>query len=421
MIGAWLLALLAFAPPDEGSDSQDSPTAPHIGLVEPPTPKLSGPAYVDVLEPLPEELRDEDDARMFKDSAKTAFRDERFEEAIEFLAEAYRAYPHVTLLYSLGSAHRRVYERDGDTEHRRLSIRRYQQYLSAAPDADSAGLAQNYLTSLLADRDLGDMELEAVTRILVSTAIEHASMQIDGGGLLPAPGVINIEPGHHELLVRADGYRDFVRSFDVPEGTTFQVQAELLDKLGSLGVQGPNGALVRLDGRVIGELPLGHTVEVVPGPHVVTVTKNGYRPYTKDIELERDGSSSVRASLDVSNQRFASYVFMGLGGAGLVSAVVLAGLTFERQHRAQIISDKRDTEQLSTDEYETYLALVRSRNVLRTGAVLSGFGGAGLLVTGAVLFVFDSPRLRANGGLARLRGAPVVGGGMTGFTASLQF
>ena len=38
---------------------------------------------------------------------------------------------------------------------RRLSIRRYQQYLSTAPDAEYAGRARNYLTALLAERDLG--------------------------------------------------------------------------------------------------------------------------------------------------------------------------------------------------------------------------------------------------------------------------
>src|SRR5690606_26691380 len=100
--------------------------------------------YADVLVPLPEAERDEAQAKKLMAAAKAAFGDERFEEAIEFLAEAYRTYPYVTLLYSLGSAHRRAYERDGDVEHRRLSIRRYQQYLSAAPDAEFADLAQNY-------------------------------------------------------------------------------------------------------------------------------------------------------------------------------------------------------------------------------------------------------------------------------------
>jgi hypothetical protein len=46
--------------------------------------------------------------------------------------------------------------------------------------------------------------------------------------------------------------------------------------------------------------------------------------------------------------------------------------------------------------------------------------GAGLFVTGVVLFVFDSP-LGASGGLARVQAAPVFGAGTTGFAASLRF
>jgi hypothetical protein len=212
-----------------------------------------------------------------------------------------------------------------------------------------------------------------------------------------------------------------VRSFDVPAGTTFQVQAELLDKPGTLGVEGPNGAVVRLDGRVVGRLPLVDPVEAVPGPHVVTVTKNGYRPFTKDITLQRDGSGEVRAVLDVSNQRFTSYFFMGLGGAGLVVSGVLAGLSAQRQGRALVLDDKRLMQQLSTGEYDRYLELVHSRDALRSGAVLSGLGGAVIFVTGVVLFAYDNPRLGASGGLARLRAVPVFGGGTTGVAASLRF
>ncbi|KIG18640.1 hypothetical protein DB30_07655 [Enhygromyxa salina] len=419
MGGVGLLAWLAFAPPGDPAE-RSADTSDLLGPAAAPS-KHSGPAYVDVLEPLPEELRSEDDARLLKESAKTAFRDERFEDAIEFLAEAYRTFPYVTLLYSLGSAHRRAYERDGDTEHRRLAIRRYQQYLSAAPDAESADLAQNYLTSLLADRDLGDMELEVVTRILVSTTVEEASMQIDGGPPLPAPGVISVEPGHHEILVRAAGYHDFVRGFDVPEGTTFQVQAELEDKPAALAVQGPKGALVLLDGRAMGELPLSHPLEVESGPHVVSVTKNGYRAYSKDVTLERDGNSLVRASLDVSNQRFTSYFFMGLGGVALVSSGVLAGLSVERQGRALTLERQRMNGQVSNPQYDAYLELVHSRNSLRTGAVFTGLGGAALLVTGVMLYVFDRPQLGATRGVARVTGAPVIGAGTAGFTAVVQF
>jgi tetratricopeptide (TPR) repeat protein len=401
LTGAWVLAsALVFAPPAAGAGA---PTPDDEGEVQPDGDEDAprSPAYADVLEPLPEDQRDEGAAKQLMASAKTAFRDERYEEAIEFLAEAYRTDPYVTLLYSLGSAHRRAYETHGDVEHRRLSIRRYQQYLSEAPDAEYADLAQNYLTSLLAERDLGDIEMEVVTRILVSTAAEDAVMTLDGGKPLPAPGVMTVEPGAHELTVRAPGYHEFVRSFDVPEGTTFQVQAELDERPGDIVVEGPRGAWVRVDGRVVGKLPLAATVSVEPGVHVVTVTKNGHDTFSQDLELDREGWSLVRAKLDVSNQRVASYFLMGLGAAGLAAGGVQLGFALDRQRQALVFADQRETDQLTTEEYDEYLGLADQRNALRTGALISGISGGALLLTGVVLFAYDNPRLAAGRVAAR--------------------
>lgn len=431
MIAAcWLVHALILAPPSggqTGASGQDEAPAEAAEAAEqapeaepgPSAGSERGPAYADVLTPLPEAERDEAAAKQLMASAKAAFLDERFEEAIEFLAEAYRTYPYVTLLYSLGSAHRRAYELDGDIEHRRLSIRRYQQYLSAAPDAEHADLAQNYLTALLADRDLGEVEAEVHTRILISTIAEDASMSLDGGAPLPAPGVISVEPGTHEILVRAPGYHDYLRRVDVPEGATYQIQAELEELPAVLVIEGPKKAWVRLDGDVIGRLPLSEAIRAVPGEHALVVTKNGRDPFTKEFRLERDGWTSVRAELPVSNQRVASYFLLGLGGAGLIGGAIQLGYALDRQRQALVLADQRTSDQLSTEEYQRYLELVDRRNVLRTGALISGIAGGALLVTGVVLFAYDNPRLASARGLARV--APVLGPEQLGLVASLRF
>jgi tetratricopeptide (TPR) repeat protein len=399
----WFAAWLSVAPPEAPAPASDPPRSA---------------AYADVLEPLPEDQRDEAAAKRLMDSAKAAFRDERFEEAIEFLAEAYRTYPYVTLLYSLGSAHRRAYEMDGNVEHRRLSIRRYQQYLSEAPDGESSDLAQNYLTSLLAERDLGSLEAEVVTRILVSTSAEFATMSIDGATPLPAPGVISVEPGTHELHVSAPGYAEFVQRIDVPEGATYQIDAALTGLDGSLVVVGPKRAWVRLDGKLVGRLPLPSPLRAAPGAHVVVVSKPGHDSFSADIELERDGWRSVRAPLDLSNQRIASYFLFGLGAAGLAGAGVQFAFALDRETRAAELDERRAQAQLSTVDYERYLEYVDQRNTMRTGAIITGVGGGVLLLTAVVLFVYDNPRTTAGPAVAR-RWAPSVGLGQAG--AVLRF
>lgn len=412
-------------PPDaggDGDDEADAATTDSAGEASKDAPAgARSRAYDEVLVPLPEAERDEAAAKSLMSSAKIAFKDERYEEAIELLAEAYRTYPYVTLLYSLGSAHRRAYEMSGASEHQTLSIRRYQQYLSSAPDAEYSALAQNYLTALLAERDLGDVELEVVTRVLVSTTAEEAVMIIDDGAPLPAPGAVSIEPGLHHIVVSAPGYFVVERDVNVPEGATYPIQAELEGIPGRVSVEGPKAATVRVDGRVVGRLPLDGALTVAPGDHSVVVTQNGHDPFSKDISLERDGEVELRAQLDISKRRFASFFLLGLGATGLATSVVLGSLAYERQVRALGINQTRLDGQLSEGEYDNYLAIVGERDVLRGGAVISGIAGLALLGGGLGLFIRDEPKIEASGGLARLRVAPYVGFDGAGVHAQLRF
>ena len=397
------LVLGAPAPEQPGPDEVD---ATPEGAETPPqaaAPQAEGEsprsrAYDDVLVPLPEEERDEGIAKALMNSAKIAFRDERYEEAIELLAQAYRSYPYVTLLYSLGSAHRRAYELSGEVEHRNLSIRRYQQYLSSAPDAEHADLAQNYLTSLLADRDLGDTELEQVTRLLVSTTAEEAVMVIDDGPPLPAPGAVSVAPGLHHVVVSAPGYFVLERDVDIPEGTTYPVQAELEDIPGRVQIEGPKKASVRIDGRNIGRLPLAERAALEPGEHELIVTKHGHDPYVETFNLERDTDKRVAVELEISNRRFASYFLFGLGTVGIVTSTVLGSLALERQARGQELNDIREQGgSWTTDQLETYNELRSAQLDLRTASFLAGAVGSAVLVTGIVLFARDKPRLDIDG------------------------
>ena len=379
---------------DETAQGEAATAQPEEGQREAPRSH----AYDDVLVPLPESERDEGIAKALMNSAKIAFRDERYEEAIELLAQAYRSYPYVTLLYSLGSAHRRAYELSGEVEHRNLSIRRYQQYLSSAPDAEHADLAQNYLTSLLADRDLGDTELEQVTRLLVSTTAEEAVMVIDDGPPLPAPGAVSVAPGLHHVVVSAPGYFVLERDVDIPEGTTYPVQAELEDIPGRVQIEGPKKASVRIDGRNIGRLPLAERAALEPGEHELIVTKHGHDPYVETFNLERDTDKRVAVELEISNRRFASYFLFGLGTVGIVTSTVLGSLALERQARGQELNDIREQGgSWTTDQLETYNELRSAQLDLRTASFLAGAVGSAVLVTGIVLFARDKPRLDIDG------------------------
>ena len=128
-----------------------------------------------------------------------------------------------------------------------------------------------------------------------------------------------------------------------------------------------------------------------------------------------------------------SYTLLGLGGAGVITSGVMTGLAFAAQNRAIAIDDKivNEGNRPPSDEERRQDEIAR-RNTYRTVAVASGAVGAGVLLTGVVLFVFDRPQVdvplfdrerRATPGEPgpSLSAAPILSPDMVGATAAMRF
>jgi hypothetical protein len=191
------------------------------------------------------------------------------------------------------------------------------------------------------------------------------------------------------------------------------IDATLTGLDGSLVVGGPKRAWVRLDGNVVGRLPLAEPLRTNPGPHVLVLSKPGHEPFSAEIEIERDSFRTIQTRLDVSNQRIASYFVLGIGTAAVIAGGVTLGFALEREARAEKLEQQRDDGQISTVDYQQYLDFVDQRNTLRTGAVISGIGGGVLVLAGLVLFFYESPG-RIGGGEVARRWAPTFGPGRAG-------
>src|SRR5262249_48821011 len=154
--------------------------------------------------------------------------------------------------------------------------------------------------------------------------------------------------------------------------------------------EGPKRAWVHLDGKLVGRLPLPETVQAAPGPHVLTISKNGYETLHLDIDIERDSWTPIRTRLDQSNKRIASYFLFGLGAAGSIAGFVTLGFALGHQAKATELQDQRENGQLSIVEYELFREFVDQRNNMRIASAISGIGSGVLLLTGLILFVNDN-------------------------------
>lgn len=389
-----LIGLLALEPEGtQATTATDAPTSGPTELTEEAatTTDVDGPAYAEELETLPVDQQDVDEAFTLFKSGHAAFGEQRFAEAIEFFAEAYRHAPRANLLYSVGQAHKKLYEAELDPKQRRFAILRYAQYLQVAPTGEFAVDVSRYMTSLMAQAELAvPVNSAPVTRIMVSTSVENAWMQIDDGEKMPAPGVAFVEPGRRRVAVGAEGHATTTRTIEATEGALSVVDSELPVLPAELVIRGPKGATVSVDGRRVGRLPLGRTVVVAPGIHFVAVTRNGDAAYTRQLEVGPDETVRVDATLRKSTQRILSYSMLGAGGASLIASAVTLGLSLDAQAEAK---DLENAVGLQGEGYQRYLDQIERRNGFRATSIATGAVGAGLLVTGAVLFVLDRPQI----------------------------
>jgi len=117
-----------------------------------------------------------------------------------------------------------------------------------------------------------------------------ASLYLDGEFVALTPYEMDVAPGAHALQLRLDGFQEYSENLLVGSGhevvrnVFLQPQPEKKDILVD---SFPQGAEVRVDGKVVGSTPLEYTFDY--GTHVINLFKDGYSNYAKLITVS--GSS----------------------------------------------------------------------------------------------------------------------------------
>jgi hypothetical protein len=110
--------------------------------------------------------------------------------------------------------------------------------------------------------------------------------------------------GDHELQIRSADCRPYSRSIHVDERVYQRISVELEAEGQGLLVDGsPAGAKVYLDDQYQGNLGAGkRRVRAEPGPHMLRVDLDGYRPWQDVVQVERDRYQDVVIDLQLEGQ-----------------------------------------------------------------------------------------------------------------------
>lgn len=210
------------------------------------------------------------EARELFTQGQAAYETGDYDTAVARWERAYELDPRPLLQYNLAQA----YERLGFLDR---AVAAYRVYVENTPGEDAR--AQN------ARARIASLETRLTrTSILLTGGVEGARVTIDGEdrGLLPHPDPFRVEPGSHRIVVRAEGYEDFVSSVAVSGGQAAELAVEMrqgatgnasdtVDSGGGGGIWLPGviiaagGGAALIAGAVLGGLALGDAGNA-PGP-----------------------------------------------------------------------------------------------------------------------------------------------------------
>jgi hypothetical protein len=320
-----------------------------------------------------------------------------YQAAISALDSAYALAPLPAIAFSLAQAERRQYFVDRQLEHLVRSVALFRRYLEQVPSggrrADALdALAQ--LEPLVARREAAPPEATArpaSTRLLVIAEASGARVWIDDDELVGAM-IREVTPGEHRVVVRAPGYHDAERTVMAVAGELIPVSMVLGELPGMLEVRAPTAAEIYIDG-AFASLGGNVSLQVASGKHRISVSQNGHRMTTREVDMPRGGRQQVHLELEPTGQRMTSHVLLIGGAVALGTGTFLSVLAVQTEGAARDFLARRDSANVSTAELVRYQADVERRDRYRMMAGVNFAASLGLLVTGLFLHELDQPRV----------------------------
>ncbi len=343
---------------------------------------------------------DSPEARAYFETGAREYEKGSYANAVRAFEQAYELTRRPGLLFSIAQAYRKQYGNDGKPQNLRQAVEYYRRYLAADTTGKRRGEAdaaikdvEAILARLPAEAETGPVPAEALsTQLSITTQVEEATISIDGGPPRSLEA-IDVTPGKHKVLVQAPGYFPEERDVPVKQGQMTALDVPLREMPAYLSIEGRVGASVTVDGLPKGALPLQEPLEIEAGARTIHVSMNGFNTFTTELDLARGKMESVRANLDRTRQRIASFVLIGAGvacvGGGIGMALVGGRAGFD----ARQINESRLAGSITEADLTEYLEKRDLQTNLRNGSTAALNVGAGFGALAFLLYYFDEPRL----------------------------
>ena len=138
--------------------------------------------------------------------------------------------------------------------------------------------------------------------VVILQVVEGARIYIDGQFKGQTPLTergITLTPGTYSIEVKKKGYKPWAKKVEVPEDGEIPLTVSLQRRTGTVIIRtNVGGTEVFVDGALVDAARLGEGLSLPLGKHIIRITKSGYRPWEKRVEVQEDKEVSLTASLE---------------------------------------------------------------------------------------------------------------------------
>ncbi|WP_394836474.1 PEGA domain-containing protein [Pendulispora rubella] len=341
-------------------------------------------------------------AKTLFSSGAQAYASGQFAAAIQAFAEANRVMPTPAIVYSLAQAHRRQYFIDRNPDHLQKAIANFHGYIEHVANGGrraDAVQALSELEPLVARMDEPPWRAgpkagpsrgnEEPARLMITTQPSGAQVSIDGKRAWTSPYAAEVTPGKHRVHVTLDGYFEEDREVLAVDHVLVPVPLELRERPARLTIWAPKGGVIAIDGQTVGIAPRSEPFQVVSGRHEVTVTKNGYQTFSREISFRRNEARTLSVELHPTGQRILARWLMIGGGALIAASGAFVVLALKQQQEALDVQEAQKTRLRGPSDEGDYRDALEGRDRWRMAAIGAFSVGGAALVGGLVLHAFD--------------------------------
>ena len=139
--------------------------------------------------------------------------------------------------------------------------------------------------------------------VIIDSVPSGAHLKFNGKDYDTPASLTEIPLGNHECSLSLDGYIPRPIPLNVPNARPIRMEVPMKRNIGSLSLASnldddQGGVNIEIDGKPSGSTTTASKIDLIPGQYTVRFTKDGFKPFEKDVLVELDKTTSEYAEME---------------------------------------------------------------------------------------------------------------------------